>query len=170
MVREYQKYEYITVTVRQDLLATCRKSYEAFGWEMMKKGPVTEMMTLRMRRNRDVKRRDEIMRHQRAMEDALIAIERYVAIRDSVPMAVALAMGILGAAGIAGAVFFWLGGAFVPAVFLGLAGAVVCGVNPFVHSWNKRRHQGDFAREINEEYEKLEAACRLGREILAEAV
>ena len=76
MAKDYDRYEYVVVTISRQLSMVCQETYEAFGWEIYESNRHSDGVQLHMRRPRKIKERSRVMAEQRKMEDALMIIEQ----------------------------------------------------------------------------------------------
>ncbi|GAA2180550.1 hypothetical protein GCM10009785_11840 [Brooklawnia cerclae] len=164
----YVAYEYVDVQVDRELEPLYRDAYHNFGWVFEGYGaqpPLASRVVLRLRRDRRIANRGELMEQQRACEHALSNIATLEQSKAAIPMAVALGLGIIGSAFLAGAVFAISAGAWGLGVPLGLVGLAGWAAGFLAHGRVKADKTAQVAPQIDREYEAVyvtgERAARL---------
>lgn len=130
-------YEYATVRAPRDLESLYRDTYHGFGWIVESAEPahpvralpltpaiVPNHLTLKLKRDRDLRNRELVQTLQRKAENSLTTIaglERSKSIRA---VTLAVTIGIIGAALLAGSIFALNGGLLVLSIILGAVGLI----------------------------------------------
>lgn len=108
MKNDFTMYDYKEITVEEKKLSFYLDCYENFGWTLDKRFSITggsTMVTLHLKRNRNVINKTELTRLQRHFEscvDELIMLEKS---KKTTAVTVCLIIGIIGTAFMAGSVF-----------------------------------------------------------------
>ncbi|MDO5423276.1 MAG: hypothetical protein Q4F41_06075 [Eubacteriales bacterium] len=163
MKERAESFEYLKVTVEEELLSQYMDGYEKFGWRMDENIPTEKRMgkaTLHMKRSRYVVNKVELTRLQRHYESCMKEIAALEASKSSVPTCVSLTCGLAGCAFMAGSVFavtatppvIWL------TVLLGIPGFVLWGAAYFGYKAAKNRRIQKVEPLIEAKYEE---ACRV---------
>ncbi|MBU4337260.1 MAG: hypothetical protein KJ548_11875 [Actinobacteria bacterium] len=127
-VPDYVGYEYTTVRVARDLESLYRDTYSNFGWIVEGYGnlvPSSTAVSLKLKRDRHIKNRPQVVGLQRKAENALREIGTLERAKTSTAIATAIGVGTIGCAFLAGSVFLitddqW--GWSIPLGALGLLG------------------------------------------------
>ena len=101
-------FDYLKVTVEEELLSQYMDGYEKFGWKMdenVKPEKSMGKVTLHMKRSRHIINKVELIRLQRHYESCMEEICTLEASKSSVPTMVSLTCGIAGCGFMAGSVF-----------------------------------------------------------------
>ena len=104
----FDSYDYMKVTVEEDMLSQYMDCYEKFGWQKDANVSSEKSMgkvTLRMKRNRNIVNKVELTRLQRHFESCMDEICTLESSKTSVPVMVSLTCGLAGCAFMAGSVF-----------------------------------------------------------------
>ena len=102
------RFDYLKVTVEEELLSQYMDGYEKFGWKMdenVKPEKSMGKVTLHMKRSRHIINKVELIRLQRHYESCMEEICTLEASKSSVPTMVSLTCGIAGCGFMAGSVF-----------------------------------------------------------------
>lgn len=104
----FDGFDYLKVTVDEDLLSQYMDGYESFGWQPDANiGPEKTMgkVTLHLKRSRHIMNKVELTRLQRHYEACMEEIAALESSRQSVPSMVSLCLGLTGCGFMAGSVF-----------------------------------------------------------------
>ena len=104
----FGSFDYLKVTVEEELLSQYMDGYEKFGWKMdenVKPEKSMGKVTLHMKRSRHIINKVELIRLQRHYESCMEEICTLEASKSSVPTMVSLSCGIAGCGFMAGSVF-----------------------------------------------------------------
>lgn len=104
----FDSFDYLKITVEEDLLSQYMDGYEKFGWRMDENIPAEKNMgkaTLHMKRSRQILNKVELTRLQRHYEACMEEIRTLEASKGSVPAMVSLTCGLVGCGFMAGSVF-----------------------------------------------------------------
>lgn len=104
----FGSFDYLKVTVEEELLSQYMDGYEKFGWKMdenVKPEKSMGKVTLHMKRSRHIINKVELIRLQRHYESCMEEICTLEASKSSVPTMVSLTCGIAGCGFMAGSVF-----------------------------------------------------------------
>ena len=162
MAKDYDRYEYVVVTISRQLSMVCQETYEAFGWEIYESNRHSDGVQLHMRRPRKIKERSRVMAEQRKMEDALMVIEQCENKKKLGPTIAAIMAGLIGSLFIAIAVWCITEARMIPFFVNQLLGVFFCVVPLWLYPRLMERHKDDYAAEIEKAYEQIEDACKKG--------
>ena len=166
-------FDYLKVTVEEDLLSQYIDSYEKFGWNMDENLPIEKARgkaTLHMKRNRHIVNKVELTRLQQHYEACMEEICTLEASKNSMPAMVSLVFVLVGCGFIAGSVFaitatppvIWL------TVLLAIPGFILWAIAYFSYKPTKRRRTQKvmplIETKYDEAYEVCEKAFRLCHE------
>lgn len=165
MEKDFEKYEYVNVTINKKLAGVCRESYEAFGWEVLEDKRSGSGQTLHMQRPRQIKDRNKLMTEQRKMEDALIAIEEYEGKKTIAATMLSIVTGLLGSGFIIASIIALSYRHMVFFTITEITGIIICALAILVYNRLTDRHRDDYATEIAHLYEDVYEACRQADEI-----
>lgn len=165
MEKDFEKYEYVNVTINKKLAGVCRESYEAFGWEVLEDKRSGSGQTLHMQRPRQIKDRNKLMTEQRKMEDALIAIEEYEGKKTIAATMMSIVTGLLGSGFIIASIIALTYRYMVFFTITEISGIIICALAILVYNRLADRHRNDYATEITRLYEDVYEACRQADEI-----
>lgn len=104
----FDSFDYLKVTVEEDLLSQYIDGYEKFGWSMDENRQPEKSMgkvTLHMKRSRHIMNRVELTRLQSHYESCMKEICMLEASKSSIPSMVSLTCGLAGCGFMAGSVF-----------------------------------------------------------------
>lgn len=104
----FDSFDYLKVTVEEELLSQYMDGYEKFGWEMDENVPPEKNMgkvTLHMKRSRNIMNKVELTRLQQHYEACMEEIGTLEASKNSIPAMVSLTCGLIGCGFMAGSVF-----------------------------------------------------------------
>ncbi len=163
---EFQKYEYISVTVKEEMSAITENSYQAFGWERIEEKKVGNDITFRLRRNRQMKRRSELAKLQQRMEQVLIALDRLIWQITFIPTMVAISIGLAGSGVIAAAIISLCNDHKLLFAFLQIPGMAVCASALFVYFHMVKIRRESRKTEKEQLYQQLDQVCHQGEEII----
>ena len=166
-------FDYLKVTVEEDLLSQYIDGYEKFGWSMDENVP-TEISrgkaALHMKRSRHIINKTELIRLQQHYEACMEEVRTLEASKSSVPAAVSLTCVLAGCGFVAGSVFavtavppvIWL------TVLLAIPGIFLWAAACFRYKPIKRRRIQKvmplIEAKYDEAYEVCEKAFRLSHE------
>jgi len=133
---EFVPYEYTTVRTDRDLEALHRDTYRNFGWETDGYGPTVPhvgAVELKLKRDRRIANRPQVLELQRSAEKALDSIRSLERSKSTAAVSVAIAIGIVGCAFLAGSIFT-LNASLVPlSIVLGAIGLLAWLVGYLAH-------------------------------------
>ncbi|MFT4051198.1 MAG: hypothetical protein QM677_02985 [Microbacterium sp.] len=168
--------EYASVRAPRDLEPLYQDTYRSFGWTVDSTevaGPIRAFtpgirptaVTLKLKRDRNIRNRQLVQTLQRKAEGSLSAIARLEKSKTTRAFAVAVTIGIFGAAFLAGSVFLMNGGMLAVSIVLGAIG-LIGWVGGFLayHGVMARRTAAVaplIDREFDALYETTEQATRL---------
>lgn len=104
----FGSFDYLKVTVGEELISQYMDGYEKFGWKMDENVQPEKSMgkvTLHMKRSRHIINKVELIRLQRHYESCMEEIATLEASKSSVPTMVSLTCGLVGCGFMAGSVF-----------------------------------------------------------------
>lgn len=169
----FDSFDYLKVTVEEELLSQYMDGYEKFGWKTDENvGPEKSMgkVTLHMKRSRHMPNKVELTRLQRHYESCMNEICTLEASKNSIPVMVSLTCGLVGCGFMAGSVFavtaappvIWL------TVFLGILGFFFWGASYFGYKEAKRRRIEKVTPLIEIKYDEACEVCRKAYGLLHE--
>ncbi|MFT4214606.1 MAG: hypothetical protein QM622_07505 [Microbacterium sp.] len=131
----FTAYEYASVRAPRDFESLYRDTYRAFGWTVESTEPADPIrvltpgippttITLKLKRDRNIRNRSVVHDLQRKADASLSAIVRLERSKTARAFAVAATIGIVGAAFLAGSVFLMNGGLIALSIVLGAVGLV----------------------------------------------
>ena len=164
-------YDYLKVTVEDDLASQYIDGYASFGWKMdenLTSETSGGKVTLRMKRSRSILNKTELTRLQRHFESCMEEVAALEASRTSVPTIAALSCGLLGCAFMAGSVFavtaqppiIWL------TILLGAPGLFLWGVTYPLYKTAKRRRAATVLPLIDAKYDEAYEVCAKAQALL----
>jgi hypothetical protein len=164
-------FDYMKVTVEDDLCSQYMDGYASFGWKPDENLPDERSggrITLHFKRNRSILNKTELTRLQRHYEACMEEIAALEASKSSVPTMAALSLGLLGCAFMAGSVFavtaetpvIWL------TAVLGAPGLALWGAAYFGYKVVKRRRAEKVLPLIDAKYDEACAVCEKAQQLL----
>lgn len=166
-----ESFDYLKVTVEEDLCSQYMDGYASFGWKPDENLPNEKSgskVTLHFKRSRSILNKTELTRLQRHYEACMREIAALEASKSSVPTIVSLSCGLLGCAFMAGSVFsvtaaapvIWL------TVLLGIPGLALWGAAYFGYREARRRRTEKVAPLIEAKYDEAYAVCEKAQQLL----
>lgn len=160
----FDSYDYMKVTVEEDMLSQYMDCYEKFGWQKDANVSSEKSMgkvTLRMKRNRNIVNKVELTRLQRHFESCMDEICTLESSKTSVPVMVSLTCGLAGCAFMAGSVFavtatppmIWL------MVLLAVPGFLLWGASYFGYKAAKKQRTKKVNPLIETKYDEAYGVC-----------
>ena len=157
-------FDYLKVTVEEDLLSRYMDGYEKFGWRMDENVPTEKNMgkaTLHMKRSRHIINKVELTRLQQHYEACMEEVSTLKATIRSVPAMVSLVFVLTGCGFIAGSVFavtasppvIWL------TVLLAVPGFLLWAAAYFSYKPVKRRRIREVTPLIEAKYDEADEVC-----------
>lgn len=166
-----ERFDYMKVTVEDDLCSQYMDGYSSFGWkpdENLRQEKTVGKVTLHFKRNRKILGKTELTRLQRHYEACMEEVSALEASKTSVPAIVALSCGLIGCAFMAGSVFaataaapiIWL------TVLLAIPGFALWGAAYFGYKIVKRRRSTRVLPLIDAKYDEAYAVCEKAQHLL----
>ena len=160
-------YEYLSVLVAQNdepLYADC---YKSFGWQCeQRQESIFGLVTLKLKRDRRMEKRNEVNTLQRQCENALEKIKSLQKDKTTQATAVAISVGVAGAAFMAGATFCFLADLIVPMIPLAAVGFALWAFPYFIYKKLKAKKTEKSNAEIEKQYEVIYKMCEEANELL----
>ena len=106
MGEQVERFDYLKVTVEEDLLPQYIDGYEKFGWSLDERVPTERSLgkaTLHMRRSRHISNKVEHVRLQQHFEACMEEVRTLEASKTSVPLMASVLCGLVGCACAGGA-------------------------------------------------------------------
>ena len=164
-------YDYLKVTVEEDLCSQYMDGYTSFGWKMdenLTNEKSGDKITLHMKRSRSILNKTELTRLQRHFESCMGEVAALEASKNSIPTIAALSCGLLGCVFLAGSVFavtsqqpvIWL------SALLGAPGLLLWAVTYPFSKAVKRRRTEKVLPLIDEKYDEAYEACAKAHKML----
>lgn len=166
-----ESFDYMKVTVEDDLCSQYMDGYASFGWKPDENLPNEKSggkVMLHFKRSRNILNKTELTRLQRHYEACMQEIAALEASKGSVSAIVSLTCGLLGCAFMAGSVFavtaavpiIWL------TVLLGIPGFVLWGAAYFGYREARRRRTEKVTPLIDAKYDEACAVCEKAQQLL----
>lgn len=164
MNEQFNSFDYLKVTVEENLLSQYIDGYEKFGWHMDENRQYEKSMgkvTLYMKRSRHIINKVELTRLQRHYESCMKEICELEASENSVPACVSLTCGLVGCGFMAGSVFavtktppiIWL------TTVLGVFGFLLWGAAYFGYKAVRKRRIQKVIPLIEAKFDEAEEVC-----------
>jgi len=164
-------YDYLKVTISEDMRSQYLDGYESFGWQPDEKAKEEKSMgkvVLHLKRDRRILNKTELTRLQRHYEACMEEIVTLEDSKHSVPTAVALSCGLLGCAFMAGSVFavtaeppiIWL------CTVLAVPGFFLWGAAYFGYKIAKRHRTKKVIPLIEKKYDEAYEVCEKAAKLL----
>lgn len=166
-----ESFDYMKVTVGDDLCSQYMDGYASFGWKPDENMPNEKSggkVMLHFKRSRNILNKTELTRLQRHYEACMQEIAALEASKGSVSAIVSLTCGLLGCAFMAGSVFavtaavpiIWL------TVLLGIPGFVLWGAAYFGYCEARCRRTEKVTPLIDAKYDEACAVCEKAQQLL----
>ena len=168
--RDFVGYEYKDVTVKRDLESVYIDGYTNFGWTLEDTSvPLQNIgsITLKMKRDRKMRNKAELVRLQRQFESCLSEIEKLELSKSLGASVVAYIIGIVGAALMAGAVFSYLAGMVPLMIILALPAFAGWTVPYFLYMKLQRKKTDEVTPLIDKKYDEIYEVCEKANGLLA---
>lgn len=170
-MQTFESYDYLKVSVEEDLVSQYMDSYSSFGWKLDENLPTEKAngkMQLHFKRSRNILNKTELTRLQRHYEACMAEISALEASKASVPMIVSLTSGLVGCAFMAGSVFavtaekpiIWL------MILLAIPGFALWSGAYFGYQIAKKRRTAQVAPLIEAKYDEAYQVCEKAQQIL----
>ena len=107
-MKEFESYDYLKVTVKEEQLSEYLDGYENFGWKLDPNVPVEKnggKAVFHFKRSRAIINKTELIRLQKHFEACMKEMEALEVAKAGAAIAAALSSGIAGCAFMAGSVF-----------------------------------------------------------------
>ncbi|MFV0484800.1 MAG: hypothetical protein ACK5MU_01030 [Candidatus Saccharimonadales bacterium] len=160
-------YEYKEVTIKQSLEQVYADGYANFGWEIEDRamGLPVGSVTLKMKRDRKIRNKAELVRLQRKFEADVEEIDALERSKYTMASVVAYVVGVIGAAFMAGSVFAITGGSVVWCIIFAIPAFIGWILPYFLYKKivrNKTAEANSFIEsKYDDVYEVCEKASRL---------
>lgn len=151
--------EYLEVEINQKQLEFCKDCYRALGWTIVNINSGIIKMTMKLRRDRKIKNREQLGVLQRNCEDALKSIEQLEESKTTKAMAVSLGIGIVGTVFMGCSVFAYLTGMFRLHVFLAIPGFIGWVLPYYLYKNMKKKSSAKAEPMIAHNYDLIYDAC-----------
>ena len=166
-----ESYDYLKVTVGDDLCSQYIDGYACFGWKQDENRPAEKSggkVTLHMKRPRSIINKVELTRLCRHFESCMNEITSLEASKNSVPAIVSLSLGLAGCVFMAGSVFavtaenpiIWL------MILLGVPGLVLWVAAYFGYRYAARRRAAKVEPIIEAKYDEVYGICEKAQKLL----
>jgi len=162
-------YEYMDVTVNNDMETIYADSYPNFGWILDgRKSTVSGILStgLKFKRNRKISNKAELARLQRQFESAAKEIERLENSKTTTASAVAYIIGIVGTAFMAGSVFSYIGGLLPLCIILAVPAFIGWIIPYFCHVRISRKKTAQVSPLIDQQYDAIYEVCEKANVLL----
>ena len=173
MNERIDSFDYLKVTVEDDLLSRYMDGYEKFGWRPDENVPTERGLgkaTLHMKRSRHIVNKTELVRLQQHYEACMEEVRTLEASKGSVPATVSLVCVVAGCGFMAGSVFavtatppvVWL------TVLLAIPGFLLWAAAYFGHKPVKNRRIQKVTPLIEAKYDEADEVCDKALRLLHE--
>lgn len=170
MKEAFESFDYLKVTVENDLCSQYMDGYACFGWKPDENLPQERSggkTTLHFKRSRSIMGKTELRRLQQHYEACMQEISELEGSKSSVPTIVSLSCGLSGCAFMAGSVFavtaepptLWL------MILLAIPGFALWAGAYFGYKAAKRRRSQKVAPLIDAKYDEAYAVCAKAQQI-----
>lgn len=164
-------FDYMKVTVGEDLCSQYMDGYSSFGWKPGENLPTEKSpgkVTLHFKRSRSILNKTELTRLQRHYEACMDEIAALESSKTSLATVAALCSGLGGCAFMAGSVFavtadppiIWL------TILLGAPGFLLWGITYFVYKTVKQHRTAKVLPLIDAKYDEAYAVCEKAQQLL----
>ncbi|MFT4122347.1 MAG: hypothetical protein QM635_00785 [Microbacteriaceae bacterium] len=174
----FTAYEYASVRAPRALESLYRDTYRGFGWTVesteladpIRPLPLTPAVqpttiTLRLKRDRNIRNRQMVQTLQRKAEGSLSTIARLERSKTTRAIVLAVTIGIVGAAFLAGSILLMNGGLLAVSIVLGVIGVIGWGGGFLAYLGVRSRRTATVIPRIDREfdalYETTDQAARL---------
>ena len=161
-------YEYKNIVVPRRLAAVYSDYYPCFGWEAedVNYNHVGNA-SLTFKRNRKLKNKVELDKHQRQFETSVAHISDLENSKTTRASILSFTTGLLGTAFMALATFSFLGGMVAVCIVLAIPGLLGWALAYYAYSNLTRKKSAQVAPEIDREYDRLYSTCEEAYTLLA---
>lgn len=167
---KYIAYEYVSLSVDSDMKAVYEDCYQNFGWIIdtldSTKSITGKLATLKIKRDRRMKNRNELNELQRKCKSALENIYHLEHHKGTKSMIYSLGIGILGTAFMAGSVFCFLGGYMIACISLAVPGFLGWILPYFSFKTIKYKQVAKADQKIDQEYNHVYELCEQANSLL----
>ena len=163
-------YEYMDVTVNNDMETIYADSYPNFGWILNgRKSTVSGILStgLKFKRNRKICNKAEITRLQRQFECAAKEIERLENSKTAAASAAAYTIGVVGTAFMAGSVFSYIGGLLPLCIILAVPAFIGWIIPYFCYVRIRAKKTTQVSTLIDQQYDVIYEVCEKANALLA---
>lgn len=160
--KNYVGYEYLSVSVGNDMKSVYADCYQNFGWIIDGFGSSDILgngMTLKLKRDRRINNRTQLNEIQRKCEVALETIHNLENSKNTKAIMYALGLGILGTVFMAGAVFTFIDGYIVACIGLAIPAFLGWGFPYFLFKKIRREEINKINPKIDKQYECIYDLC-----------
>ena len=167
---EFVGYEYLEVSVKQNVAPMCVDGYENFGWSLENTAyPIekTDCVALRFRRDRKLRNMAELTRLQHQFDVQLKEVMRLEAAKTSKAMIAAMVIGVVGTAFMAGSAFAIVGGTLSLGIVLAIPGIVGWVLPYLVFKRLGRETTAQITPVLEQKHDELYDICKKANGLLA---
>lgn len=161
--KDFIGYEYREMKVSGNDEQIITDGYNNFGWEKTgetSNGLYPSQVTLKFRRDRNIRNKAELGRLQRQFDNTVKTIGDMEKSKSSLASIIAYVIGIVGTAFMAGSVFSYLGNVIWSCVVLAIPGFIGWIIPYFVYSKIKKVKTAKINPMIEDKYEQLYQICK----------
>lgn len=169
--KSFESYDYLKVSVEDDLCSQYIDGYTSFGWNADENLPQEKSagkITLHFKRSRSIMNKVELTRLQRHYEACMQEIAALEASKTSVPAIVSISCGLVGCAFMAGSVFaitakspiIWL------MIVLGIPGLALWITAYFAYKTVQRRRTAKVTPLIDAKYDEAYTVCEKAQQLV----
>ena len=163
-------YEYKDVTVKRDLESVYIDGYTNFGWTLEDTSiPLQNIgsVTLKMKRDRKIRNKAEIVRLQRQFESCISEIEKLELSKSMTASVAAYSIGIVGTAFMAGSVFSYLAEMVPLMIILAIPAFAGWAVPYFLYVKLQKKKTDQVTPLIDKKYDEIYEVCEKANSLLA---
>jgi hypothetical protein len=175
---QFTAYEYKNITAAQGLESIYIDSFPNFGWELdgttspLDKGMSVPhrggaAVSLKFKRDRNIKNKTALAKLERQFEDSLQAIEGLERSKTSIAGIAAFTIGIIGAAFMAGSVFAYMAGMLPIMVILAIPGFFGWIFPYFCYTGVKAKQVQKVSPLIDKQFDVVYDVCEKAHALLA---
>lgn len=162
-------YEYKDITIKGSMASIYTDSYANFGWELEKSSIPprgSSYITLKLKRNRQLRNKAEISHRQRQFEQAMETVRSLEQAKIFKAALVAYIVGVIGTAFMAGSVFALTAGSTTLCLLLAIPGLIGWVAPYWLYRGINRQKTAELNPMIDEQYDDIYELCDQANQLL----
>lgn len=163
-------YEYKDITVRRELEPLYVDNYGNFGWKLDSSAPAIPgigSVTLKFKRDRRIKSKNELNRLQRQFDSCMAEIARLEGSKTTIPSIWAYTVGLIGTAFMAGSVFAVIAPNIPLCIILAIPAFAGWGAAYLLYRQKGVKQAEQVAPLIDHQFNMIYEACEQAHALLA---